>query len=73
MSDYLVILRPAPLDFGALNGAGVPAEQRLRRALKFAGRGCRLKCVHLEEIQPGDVAGVIGAVKALKRRLIPVG
>jgi hypothetical protein len=38
---------------------GVPVEQRLRRALKFAGRGCGLQCVHVEEIEPGDVAGVI--------------
>ena len=56
-TDYVLILRPVP--------RATPAAVRLRRALKYLGRICELRCVHVDDLAPGNVARVIAGLKRL--------
>lgn len=48
---FVVTLTPMP------DPLGVPVERRLARLLKYLLRGCRMRCVSIEEVNQGQAAG----------------
>ena len=55
---FVVTLTPMP------DPLGVPVERRLARLLKYLLRGCRMRCVSIEEVKnQGQAAGPSAAAE----------